>query len=276
MNRIEELKNVKTMENTNGGYVYILLAIDNTVKVGITVNPYKRIRNIETSSGKFISDWVLSSPCSNYRDIESSMHKKLKKFNLEGEWYEHSFEAIKQLLFKNYKFQECEERTAVENCRIELKSILLVREFKEFDYKEYRELQLNYNLDLWEETEEDIKFVTNELKEHIDYLKNEIKEDYKHLEAYLKDIEAGGLKRRKAIQNYYCCEVSECGGGYDDTLKEILESLGEYEIFKRILGVTEGFVNPIIDKWFDKVLNDLIEEYGKDNVINALKLINIE
>ena len=89
----------------NKGYVYLILNDIGNVKIGRTVNPKSRIRDIETLSGIKIIKIALSNRCSNYKEIENDMHEKFQKWNVMGEWFSATFEEVAEHL-KTYKLEQ--------------------------------------------------------------------------------------------------------------------------------------------------------------------------
>jgi hypothetical protein len=75
------------------GYVYVIgKSADGPVKLGIAANARKRIKEIETMNGeKFGFIWV-SPLASNYAEIESSAHERMRKFRGHGEWFNLPFQ----------------------------------------------------------------------------------------------------------------------------------------------------------------------------------------
>ncbi|WP_368490738.1 GIY-YIG nuclease family protein [Clostridium sp. BJN0013] len=80
------------------GHVYI---VDNglgNVKIGRTINPQKRLRDIETQSGIVARNSYLSPMCSNYRELETIAHDKFRNYWLIGEWFKIDFVTAKNFL----------------------------------------------------------------------------------------------------------------------------------------------------------------------------------
>jgi hypothetical protein len=71
------------------GYVYILLNFNEHVKIGITKNPYQRVKSLSGSNtgGSEIIRYYFSDPMYIYETIEKVMHNKFKKYRIAGEWF---------------------------------------------------------------------------------------------------------------------------------------------------------------------------------------------
>ena len=63
-------------ENSNG-----------LLKIGISVNPYRRIRELSTASGVPVTLLGVWDVELNVRVVEAKLHKVFKDFRLEGEWF---------------------------------------------------------------------------------------------------------------------------------------------------------------------------------------------
>ena len=66
----------------------------------MSVHPAKRIRCIETQSGKLTTRQYVSVPLSNAYSIESDAHKHFSHARMEGEWFSVSFDAANDYLVK--------------------------------------------------------------------------------------------------------------------------------------------------------------------------------
>lgn len=272
-----DLKEIKSAKDSNGGYVYVILTSDKTVKVGKTINPYKRFKQIENSSGKEIINWNISNLCANYSDIEENLHKKLKPYNLKGEWYDYSFEKISELLQK-YKFEKVKYINSVDRCRQELKAVALVIELLKYStYKEYNTLGFKYHLDKWDKNIEDINIITIMIQENIDYNKENYKEDEeffnRDLYKYINEI-SDNENIADNVQEYCFDFVQNLN---DPTFaKSVLVESGEYDLFVRILGIEEYVQNYVIEEIMKQILDDIEEEFSEELVFlnKNDKLIN--
>ena len=93
-------RNKKNIKNPK--VVYVLLAKDKTVKVGITGNFEKRMCTIQTASGKEIVDYFHTPICSNANEIESKTKKKYKKYNILGEWFNCRFDKMVKFVKREF------------------------------------------------------------------------------------------------------------------------------------------------------------------------------
>lgn len=256
MVRKEELMKVGNSKDTNGGYVYILLADDKTVKVGITVNPYTRILQIESASGKNIIDWVVSNVCSNYREIEKNIHDEFKIYRLNGEWFNVDFlKAVRCL--NNMKLEPASISDLKDTILRNVKSLKIASEImKEFKYKEYNYTVTKYNID-YNIKSEDVDKVNKLILEHYEYNK-EVGEDTEYLEKYISQINSANAQN--AVVEY-CKDYVDMVGS-----EEILVELGLYDLFNNILHFYSETKNHIVDEFMNRELKFLYDEYGEDVV----------
>lgn len=102
-------KNVK-----NPKVVYVLLAEDKSVKVGITCNFEKRMLAIQSSSGKRIIKYFHTPFCSNANEIEVKVKEKYKNKTILGEWFNCKFESmvrfVKKEFERNYRIEYWDEK----------------------------------------------------------------------------------------------------------------------------------------------------------------------
>lgn len=85
-----ELKKKQVFDNSDKlGYVYALLNQDEYIKIGITKNPYQRIKSLSNSNtgGSEIIRYYLTSPMYIYDTVERIMHSKFDKYRTTGEWF---------------------------------------------------------------------------------------------------------------------------------------------------------------------------------------------
>jgi hypothetical protein len=247
MIREKELKNFKKVKN--GGYVYVCLAKDNTVKIGITTYPYTRLRQIETSSGKEIINWYIDKACANYKYIENTIHKTFADNRLKGEWFDIVFESAVSELNKIAKIDivEVDEKEKIQ-------TLSLLKLALEVKYSEYDEIVGEYNLDKWIPTIEDIETIKNEIELNINFNNNNFNGDFnEYLLKYLNIINKDkySIEAKKAMQDYYMDIIDSLG--YFDMVKEILLEDNVYDFVKKVLGIVEVKRNLFVEK--------LLEEY---------------
>ncbi|MGH9959539.1 MAG: GIY-YIG nuclease family protein [Pyrinomonadaceae bacterium] len=78
-----------------GGYVYVIEERPGKVKIGKTVDPYRRIGAIKTQSGLKGFTKVFASPEHlEYNQNESILHHLFKYRRTVGEWFNESFDTI--------------------------------------------------------------------------------------------------------------------------------------------------------------------------------------
>ena len=73
-------------KNIKSKHVYIILAHDNTIKIGITSNFDRRVNQIRTSSGKDIVDFIFTDKLSNAYNIEQFLLAYFDDYRINGEW----------------------------------------------------------------------------------------------------------------------------------------------------------------------------------------------
>ena len=81
---------------SDGRMLYALQTEYGRIKIGYSIDISRRIRQLENLGGSkivksYFSDFYLNAP-----QVESKVHRKLKQFNVFGEWYELPFDlAVK-------------------------------------------------------------------------------------------------------------------------------------------------------------------------------------
>ena len=68
--------------------IYVLLANDGSVKIGVSNNVEHRKRTLENYTGKTIQEYYYTPLCSNPFEIESSAHNYFKENRIYGEWFD--------------------------------------------------------------------------------------------------------------------------------------------------------------------------------------------
>lgn len=260
MIRREELKVIESLKGTNGGYVYVLLANDNTVKMGVTTNPYKRISQIETASGKEIIDWYVSEPCVNYIDIEKKLHNYFAKTRLKGEWFDVQYnDAVNKLSTMKYKLLDY--RSIDDEIISAVKIIRLCNAFVGVEHKEYNYEKVGYNI-TYEIPDDVILEIKNMILEH--YNAN-ISEGgiTDHLEEYIVNINNNTNIPETVVD--YCLDYMNCMD------LDMLKELDLYDLFDKVLNFEITTNNILADDMTERMLDDLYEKYGKDIVEKVIK-----
>lgn len=78
------------------GYVYAIQKENKLVKIGVSVNPEKRINTIRTHSAEVILNIFISEKTNKYKEIERKIHQMFKKERVMGEWFNVDFQLAKQ------------------------------------------------------------------------------------------------------------------------------------------------------------------------------------
>lgn len=77
----------KSYETTDEKYLYLMRNANGLMKIGISVDPVKRARQISTASGInvfLLCAWKVDK---NTRKVEAHLHKRFDRHRLEGEWF---------------------------------------------------------------------------------------------------------------------------------------------------------------------------------------------
>ena len=260
MIRKNELKSIESLKKTNGGYVYVLLADDNTVKIGITINPFRRVSQIEAASGKEIIDWTISKPCSNCFEIEKELHNHFSKSRLKGEWFNIEYsEAVKEL--NKSKFKEIYDYEVKDKIIDTIKAIRLCNVFAELEHKDYNYEKVKYNV-TYDIPDDVITEIKNMILKHYN---SNIEEgfDTDYLESYVLDINNNNNVIEVVVN--YCLDYME----YVDL--EILKNHGIYDLFDKVLHFEIVKRNYLVDKVSEDLLEELYCEYGKEFVDGIIR-----
>lgn len=89
MDNLSDSQNVYVMKNSIGLY-----------KIGISNNPERRLREIERSSGLDVDIVRLFSVRTNARSVEAFLHKKLKDYRKNGEWFSFDNDVVEDTIPK--------------------------------------------------------------------------------------------------------------------------------------------------------------------------------
>ena len=93
--KVELLSLEKRLSN---GYIYIIKCIgQNIVKIGRSINPHSRLQGIKVAC-PFDVELIFTAQCSNYREVEQYLHKKLSDKHMRGEWFKVSDSDLKDII----------------------------------------------------------------------------------------------------------------------------------------------------------------------------------
>lgn len=100
---IDGLPMVSSRREDGLGFVYIVES-NHGVKIGSTINPRRRISQLQKSSGLDFTRIALSQQCSNFTQLEHQLHKIFHDSRKIGEWFNADFttccSAMSHLDFK--------------------------------------------------------------------------------------------------------------------------------------------------------------------------------
>ena len=91
------------------GYVYFAYCPDlyksgyHHVKIGITINPTKRIMQLQTGNSHKIVFYKLHET-ENYKELEKQLHNKYAKKHIRGEWFNLKLEELNTEINENETF----------------------------------------------------------------------------------------------------------------------------------------------------------------------------
>jgi hypothetical protein len=96
------------------GYVYVLgRHEDGPVKVGVSVYPRKRVKELECANGGVFRLIWLSPECWNYPTIEAYLHDRMRSYRTHGEWFTVPFHLTVQMAEDmKYRRQPYKQRLA--------------------------------------------------------------------------------------------------------------------------------------------------------------------
>ena len=92
---LDDLEGLYKRKNLEG-YVYILQKENKLVKIGVSVNPEKRINAIRTHGAEKFINVFISSKTESYKEIERQLHSFFKKERVMGEWFNVDFDVAKE------------------------------------------------------------------------------------------------------------------------------------------------------------------------------------
>ena len=76
-----------------GKYVYLISDNNYTYKIGISNNPEKRVKTLQTGNDNKLKI-VHKILCENFNDVESALHNKYQFLRINGEWFELSDDDV--------------------------------------------------------------------------------------------------------------------------------------------------------------------------------------
>lgn len=196
----------------NPKVIYVLLAEDNTVKVGITSNFAKRLSSIQSGSGKRITECYFTDFCSNAIEIETKIKSYFKEDKILGEWFKCSYkkmvEYLKEVFEKDAKqkiITSEENEKLLNNFFENIKQILFTAKndiaddeffkaakvifFYLFSY--VKKLEENEYLSRSSEVLNSIEIIKEELLSIPEYFTDEQKEYLEHIEGEYEKIYQG-------------------------------------------------------------------------------------
>jgi len=103
-----EKKQVKQNKSDEAGYVYFIQTYPDTVKIGLTVNIKRRLKEFEKILMPYKPVLLHSIKTNNMPVCESFFHNKFSTKRLRGEWFELSeddIEEMKMVKEKNFEVQ---------------------------------------------------------------------------------------------------------------------------------------------------------------------------
>lgn len=84
---------IKTKNNkSDAGNIYVLEREDGLCKIGRSISPKKRLKQIETQGGLEVKNQYISHRIINYKKIEHMIHDMIKEQKYKGEWFNICFD----------------------------------------------------------------------------------------------------------------------------------------------------------------------------------------
>lgn len=109
MNDLVSIKNDEAVCKEKWKHVYVFLADDETVKIGVSKNVEQRIKAIQSTSGKSIVKTFITEKCSNPYKIETVVLSHFSSKRCCGEWIKEDFDTaiayVKEIYEKESKFE---------------------------------------------------------------------------------------------------------------------------------------------------------------------------
>lgn len=90
------LEKVVPQISTSRSFIYIIREEGKgRLKIGISNNPEKRLKTLQTGSAEDLTLLYTSLVCSNSLEIEANVHEHFKEYLVRGEWFSNELEPIK-------------------------------------------------------------------------------------------------------------------------------------------------------------------------------------
>lgn len=107
---VKEYKNMEIFNRLNHRSIYVAMANDRLIKVGVTMDYSKRDKPLSNAGhGKIIRNFE-TEKCLNSFEVEREIHKRLDKYRCYGEWYKADFDfvvkTVKELFSKTAVLQK--------------------------------------------------------------------------------------------------------------------------------------------------------------------------
>lgn len=84
--------------NDKIGYIYLCENSLGKVKIGRSVNPKIRLKNIETQGNLTITNYYISPLIKQHITLEANLHRIFKEKKEKGEWFDIKFENAKNTI----------------------------------------------------------------------------------------------------------------------------------------------------------------------------------
>lgn len=89
---------MKALAQDSLGCIYVVVFDDKTMKIGRSVNPNRRIRDLSTLSGRSIIKSFVTVPHFNHKLNETAIHKKFSRDRTFGEYFNSEFETVVEFI----------------------------------------------------------------------------------------------------------------------------------------------------------------------------------
>ena len=115
---MNELINISEAGKCIPRSVYVILAEDGLVKIGVTKNIYQRVKNIRNYGHGKVVDYFATEKCKNSYSIEKMIHDGLNEYRISGEWFDIPYKSAVDNVKKIFEIytDKCKE-TANDNMK---------------------------------------------------------------------------------------------------------------------------------------------------------------